>query len=152
VGVDLSACAWWPSAVSAHHVGKLCTHRLHCYAFLSLSSPYDVPLSPLSLSCRPTLLHLSPHSHSPVAPLSYTSLPTLTLLSPHSLTPLSPLSFSSLPSPQDGTWDAPMIPNPVCDAVGCGPWKRPMKVNPAYKGPWSAPQVPNPLYKGDICR
>ncbi len=31
--------------------------------------------------------------------------------------------------------------------MGCGPWTRPTKPNPAYKGPWKAPMVDNPAYK-----
>ncbi|ORY80340.1 Calreticulin family-domain-containing protein, partial [Protomyces lactucae-debilis] len=49
---------------------------------------------------------------------------------------------------EDGTWLAPTIQNPKC-SVGCGPWKRPMIKNPAYKGPWSAPKIDNPAYKGE---
>lgn len=34
----------------------------------------------------------------------------------------------------DGIWEAPKIENPKCKGVsGCGPWKRPMIPNPAYK-------------------
>ncbi|XP_049765930.1 calnexin isoform X2 [Schistocerca cancellata] len=49
----------------------------------------------------------------------------------------------------DGDWEAPLIPNPVCEkAPGCGPWKPPMVANPAYKGKWRAPLIDNPNYKG----
>lgn len=48
---------------------------------------------------------------------------------------------------EDGEWEAPLIPNPKC-SVGCGPWKRPTKPNPAYKGRWFAPKIANPAYKG----
>ena len=49
---------------------------------------------------------------------------------------------------QDGEWEAPTVPNPVCAAVGCGVWKRPTKKNAAYKGKWVAPQIRNDQYKG----
>lgn len=48
----------------------------------------------------------------------------------------------------DGDWEPPMIPNPACQEVGCGEWKRPLKNNPDYKGKWSAPMIENPNYKG----
>ena len=48
---------------------------------------------------------------------------------------------------EDGVWEAPLVENPACD-VGCGEWKRPMMLNPAYKGKWKAPKVPNPAYRG----
>lgn len=49
---------------------------------------------------------------------------------------------------EDGEWEPPRIPNPLCvDAPGCGEWKPPMKRNPEYKGKWSAPLVDNPEYK-----
>ena len=39
--------------------------------------------------------------------------------------------------------------NPKCAAIsGCGPWRRPLKANPAYKGKWKAPQIRNLDYKG----
>ena len=38
-------------------------------------------------------------------------------------------------------WEAPLVDNPACN-VGCGEWKRPMMLNPAYKGAWKAPKVP----------
>jgi calnexin len=47
-------------------------------------------------------------------------------------------------------WEAPTLPNPVCAAVGCGEWKRPKMVNPAYKGTWNAPLIKNPLYIGEL--
>jgi hypothetical protein len=50
---------------------------------------------------------------------------------------------------EDGDWVPPSVRNSKCDeAPGCGPWKRPMKANPAYKGKWSAPLIDNPAYKG----
>lgn len=49
----------------------------------------------------------------------------------------------------DGSWDAPMIPNPKCEETGCGKWIRPTKVNPEYKGKWKAPMVDNPAYIGE---
>lgn len=49
----------------------------------------------------------------------------------------------------DGEWEAPQIPNAVCEtAPGCGVWKRPMINNPQYKGKWKAPLVDNPNYQG----
>lgn len=49
----------------------------------------------------------------------------------------------------DGEWEAPLIPNPVCEkAPGCGKWSPPMINNPEYKGKWRAPLVPNPNYQG----
>lgn len=50
---------------------------------------------------------------------------------------------------EDGVWEAPMIANPKCEEVGCGPWMRPTKVNPAYKGKWNAPMIDNPSYVGE---
>jgi calnexin len=50
---------------------------------------------------------------------------------------------------EDGTWEAPMISNPKCEAVGCGEWKPPMISNPAYKGKWVAPKIDNPAYIGE---
>ncbi|KAF9166786.1 hypothetical protein DFQ26_006881 [Actinomortierella ambigua] len=49
---------------------------------------------------------------------------------------------------EDGDWISATIPNPKCESNGCGPWKRPMIANPAYKGKWSAPMIDNPAYKG----
>lgn len=49
----------------------------------------------------------------------------------------------------DGDWEAPLIPNPLCEkAVGCGLWKAPLVKNPDYKGKWRAPYIDNPNYKG----
>jgi hypothetical protein len=49
----------------------------------------------------------------------------------------------------DGDWEAPLIPNPLCEsAPGCGPWKSPNINNPNYKGKWHAPLIENPNYKG----
>lgn len=49
----------------------------------------------------------------------------------------------------DGEWEAPLVPNPVCQsAPGCGKWRRPMIDNPLYKGKWFAPMINNPNYKG----
>ncbi|KAJ3276301.1 hypothetical protein HK104_003694 [Borealophlyctis nickersoniae] len=50
---------------------------------------------------------------------------------------------------EDGEWVPPTVPNPKCEASGCGEWKRPMKKNPKYKGKWSAPLIDNPAYKGE---
>lgn len=49
---------------------------------------------------------------------------------------------------EDGEWEAPTIPNPKCEEVGCGEWTRPKKANPAYKGKWKAPMIDNPKYIG----
>ena len=49
---------------------------------------------------------------------------------------------------QDGDWEAPSVPNPVCQQAGCGKWTPPMVRNPRYKGKWRPPQVDNPAYKG----
>ena len=49
---------------------------------------------------------------------------------------------------EDGEWEAPMVPNPVCQLAGCGQWSPPMVRNPKYKGKWRAPLVDNPAYKG----
>lgn len=50
---------------------------------------------------------------------------------------------------EDGDWEAPLVPNPKCEDVGCGEWKRPTKENPDYKGKWSAPLIDNPKYVGE---
>lgn len=50
---------------------------------------------------------------------------------------------------EDGAWEAPMIPNPKCEAAGCGEWKAPMIDNPEYKGKWKAPKIDNPKYIGE---
>lgn len=48
----------------------------------------------------------------------------------------------------DGEWEAPQIPNPVCEAApGCGTWKRPVIENPNYKGKWKPPMIDNPNYQ-----
>lgn len=49
---------------------------------------------------------------------------------------------------EDGEWVASPIPNPKCEPVGCGEWKKPMKKNPDYKGKWTAPMIDNPKYVG----
>lgn len=50
---------------------------------------------------------------------------------------------------QDGVWEAPTIPNPACEEVGCGEWT-PKKIrNPEYKGKWTAPLIENPAYIGE---
>lgn len=49
----------------------------------------------------------------------------------------------------DGEWEAPLIPNAVCEkSVGCGLWKSPLVPNPSYKGKWRAPLIENPNYQG----
>lgn len=49
----------------------------------------------------------------------------------------------------DGEWEAPLIPNPICEkAVGCGLWKAPLVSNPQYRGKWRAPLIDNPNYQG----
>ena len=50
---------------------------------------------------------------------------------------------------EDGDWEAPMVPNPKCQAAGCGEWKRPLISNPDYKGKWYPEKIPNPEYKGE---
>jgi calreticulin len=45
----------------------------------------------------------------------------------------------------DGTWEAPMIPNPDYK----GEWRPKMIDNPAYKGEWVHPKIANPDYKDD---
>merc|ERR1712216_288583 len=45
----------------------------------------------------------------------------------------------------DGTWEAPMIPNPEYK----GEWKQKMIDNPDYKGVWVAPDIDNPEYEAD---
>lgn len=48
----------------------------------------------------------------------------------------------------DGEWEAPQVPNPVCEtAPGCGEWKSPMINNPEYKGKWKAHLIDNPNYQ-----
>ncbi|ONI29729.1 hypothetical protein PRUPE_1G211400 [Prunus persica] len=50
---------------------------------------------------------------------------------------------------EDGVWEPTKMDNPKCSlAPGCGEWKKPMKINPAYKGKWSPPLIDNPSYKG----
>ncbi len=41
-----------------------------------------------------------------------------------------------------------MVPNPICEQVGCGQWTAPMIDNPLYKGKWRVPMIDNPEYKG----
>jgi len=43
---------------------------------------------------------------------------------------------------EDGTWEAPMIPNPKHK----GPWSAKKIKNPLYKGPWIHPEISNPEY------
>lgn len=50
---------------------------------------------------------------------------------------------------EDGVWEAPLVSNPKCEAVGCGEWEPPMIDNPDYKGKWRAPKIDNPEYKGE---
>jgi len=49
---------------------------------------------------------------------------------------------------EDGKWEAPLVENPVCKQIGCGPWSPRMIRNKNYKGKWKAPQIPNPEFKG----
>jgi hypothetical protein len=49
---------------------------------------------------------------------------------------------------EDGPWLAPTVPNPACQAVGCGEWRPASVKNPLYRGKWSAPLIDNPDYKG----
>lgn len=46
---------------------------------------------------------------------------------------------------EDGTWEAPMIPNPKHK----GEWHPKRIPNPAYKGEWKPKQVANPKYEKD---
>ncbi|MEW5304304.1 MAG: hypothetical protein WDW38_011056 [Sanguina aurantia] len=46
---------------------------------------------------------------------------------------------------EDGTWEAPTIPNPDFK----GEFKAKMIKNPAYKGKWVAPDIDNPAYQPD---
>jgi len=46
---------------------------------------------------------------------------------------------------EDGTWEAPMIPNPKHK----GEWRARRIPNPAYKGTWKPKQVANPKYEKD---
>jgi calnexin len=50
---------------------------------------------------------------------------------------------------EDGDWIPPMVPNPKCEDVGCGPWSAPSIRNPDYKGKWTVPKIANPEYKGE---
>ncbi|KAF9437775.1 hypothetical protein BGZ76_011161 [Entomortierella beljakovae] len=50
---------------------------------------------------------------------------------------------------EDGDWVPPSVPNPKCQASGCGKWERPLISNPAYRGKWTPPLVDNPDYKGE---
>ena len=47
---------------------------------------------------------------------------------------------------EDGEWEAPMVPNPACEEVGCGTWEPAMIKNPAYKGRWTPSLINNPDY------
>eukprot|EP00798_Chlamydomonas_sp_ICE-L_P002098 gene2098-18158_t len=46
---------------------------------------------------------------------------------------------------EDGTWEAPTIPNPEFK----GEWRQPQIENPEYKGMWVAPDIENPEYVSD---
>eukprot|EP00798_Chlamydomonas_sp_ICE-L_P002046 gene2046-18223_t len=46
---------------------------------------------------------------------------------------------------EDGTWEAPTIPNPEFK----GAWKQPQIENPEYKGIWVADDIPNPDFVED---
>jgi calnexin len=48
----------------------------------------------------------------------------------------------------DGEWVAPLVANPKCEDIGCGPWSPRQIANPKYKGVWVAPKISNPAYKG----
>merc|ERR1712232_689737 len=45
----------------------------------------------------------------------------------------------------DGTWEAPQIPNPKFQ----GEWKAKRIPNPAYKGVWNPKKIANPEYEED---
>lgn len=50
---------------------------------------------------------------------------------------------------EDGEFERPLIQSQRCiEAPGCGPWKKPMKTNPAYKGQWIQKKIPNEKYIG----
>jgi hypothetical protein len=49
---------------------------------------------------------------------------------------------------QDGEWEAPLVPNPACELVGCGEWTPPLIDNPLYRGKWIPPLIDNPYYQG----
>jgi calnexin len=51
---------------------------------------------------------------------------------------------------KDGVYEAPLVDNPTCAAVGCGEWKPKMIKNPSYKGKWSPPKIANPAYKVNV--
>eukprot|EP00993_Chasmostoma_nieuportense_P001098 NODE_2007_length_1307_cov_128.483051_g1910_i0.p1 GENE.NODE_2007_length_1307_cov_128.483051_g1910_i0~~NODE_2007_length_1307_cov_128.483051_g1910_i0.p1 ORF type:complete len:418 (+),score=125.19 NODE_2007_length_1307_cov_128.483051_g1910_i0:59-1255(+) len=46
---------------------------------------------------------------------------------------------------EDGTWEAPTIPNPKFK----GEWKQKRIPNPKYVGPWKAKEIPNPDFVAD---
>lgn len=48
----------------------------------------------------------------------------------------------------DGSFEAPLVKNPLCEDNGCGKWEQPMIPNPEYKGKWRAPLLDNPNYQG----
>ena len=48
-----------------------------------------------------------------------------------------------------GEWEAPTIPNPKCEDVGCGEYEPPLIDNPDYMGKWEPPRIENPAYKGE---
>lgn len=48
----------------------------------------------------------------------------------------------------DGSWEAPLVKNPLCEDNGCGKWEQPVIPNPEYKGKWRAPLLDNPNYQG----
>jgi len=50
---------------------------------------------------------------------------------------------------EDGEWEAPIIPNPICEEFGCGEWSPRTKLNPEYKGKWKPSMIPNPAYLGE---
>ena len=61
---------------------------------------------------------------------------------------LNAIHTNSILLTQDGEWEAPEIPNPECEKVGCGKWEAPTIKNKNYKGKWKAPKIDNPAYKG----
>lgn len=48
----------------------------------------------------------------------------------------------------DGSWEAPLLKNPLCEDNGCGKWEPPLIANPEYRGKWRAPLLDNPNYQG----
>lgn len=80
---------------------------------------------------------------------------------PSHITDLTAVQPEMWQKEDDGPWEPPTIPNPLCkNAPGCGPWQPPPAAhtnsqcvrtaavvpNPDYKGPWKPAMVPDPFY------